>query len=32
LTGKNCVKKIVTEFAVFDIEKEGMILKEIAEG
>lgn len=32
LTGKGCVKKIVTELAVFDFENNSMILREIAEG
>ena len=31
LTGKNCVKKIITEFAVFEIVNQKMILREIAE-
>lgn len=31
LTGKNCVKKIITEYAVFDIIDRKLILKEIAE-
>lgn len=33
LTGKNCVDVIITEKAVFDVDKEeGLILKEVAEG
>lgn len=31
LTGKNCVKKIITEFAVFEVTDSGLILKEIYE-
>tara|TARA_B110000438_G_scaffold220277_1_gene213327 strand:- start:125 stop:796 length:672 start_codon:yes stop_codon:yes gene_type:complete len=30
LTGKNCVNKIITDIAVIDVTKEGLVLKEIA--
>ena len=32
LTGKNCVKKIITELAVFEVHVDGLLLTEIAEG
>ncbi|EKF31947.1 succinyl-coA:3-ketoacid-coenzyme A transferase, mitochondrial precursor, putative [Trypanosoma cruzi marinkellei] len=32
LTGKNCVNRIITEYAVFDVEKGQLVLKEVAEG
>ena len=30
LTGKNCVNKIITDIAVIDVTKEGLVIKEIA--
>jgi acyl CoA:acetate/3-ketoacid CoA transferase beta subunit len=32
LTGKGCVKVIVTELAVFDIGAQGMVLREVFPG
>eukprot|EP01132_Coremiostelium_polycephalum_P002483 gene2483-3072_t len=32
LTGKTCVNRIITELAVFDVEKSGLVLIEIADG
>merc|ERR1712146_27050 len=32
LTGRNCVNRIITEKAVFDVSEAGLELKEIAEG
>ncbi|KAH8617877.1 putative Coenzyme A transferase [Trypanosoma vivax] len=32
VTGKNCVSRIITEYAVFDVENGQLVLKELAEG
>ncbi|KEG06265.1 putative succinyl-coA:3-ketoacid-coenzyme A transferase,mitochondrial precursor [Trypanosoma grayi] len=32
VTGKNCVNRIITEHAVFDVENGQLVLKEVAEG
>ncbi|RNF15570.1 putative succinyl-CoA:3-ketoacid-coenzyme A transferase [Trypanosoma conorhini] len=32
VTGRNCVNRIITEFAVFDVENGQLVLKEVAEG
>ncbi|KAH9593094.1 Coenzyme A transferase family I [Trypanosoma melophagium] len=32
VTGKGCVNRIITEHAVFDVEKGQLVLKEVAEG
>ena len=32
LTGHDCVDMIITEMGVFDVEEEGLMLKEIGEG
>lgn len=32
LTGRRCVDMVVTELAVFEIDEEGLVLKELAEG
>ncbi len=32
LTGKRCVQRIITDLAVFDIESDGLVLRELAPG
>jgi len=32
ITGKNCVKTLITDLGVFDFKKDKMILRELAKG